>query len=165
MTAPLLLFDGECNVCRHIAAWVARRAQRGSGEPSIAEQPIGEDPDALRALNPELDIWDAYATIHVLMPDGTMKLGGEAVAEVLRALPVTAWFAPLFTLRLLGGRPFQTILDAGYTILAEARPLLGCESCGTQHGWVKRAAAAIAWLRRAPAVPRPAASAHPRRTA
>lgn len=42
---------------------------------------------ALRSPNPDPDIWDAYATIHLLMPDGSMKLGGKAVAEVLRICP------------------------------------------------------------------------------
>ena len=86
-TKPILLFDDECAVCRHIARWVQKLARTKSGETSIIERPIGNDPELLRSLNPDLDIWDAYATIHVLMPDGSMKLGGEAVAEVLRNLP------------------------------------------------------------------------------
>jgi hypothetical protein len=40
------------------------------------------------------------------MPDGAMKLGGEAIAEVLRRLPNTEWFAGIFALRLSGHRPF-----------------------------------------------------------
>ena len=86
-----------------------------------------------RALNPDLDIWEAYATIHVLMPDGSMKRGGEAVAEVFRALPATKWFTPLFSLSVFGARPFQIVLDGGYTLLADVRPLLGCESLSLIH--------------------------------
>jgi hypothetical protein len=48
---------------------------------------IGDDPDAPLALHPGLDIRDAYETIHLLLPDGSMKLGGEAVAEALRSCP------------------------------------------------------------------------------
>ena len=92
-TKPILLFNDECAVCRHIGHWVQRSAQSKSGETSLIVQPIGDDPERLRLLNPDLDIWDAYETIHVLMPDGSMKLGGEAVAEVLRRLPNTKWFA------------------------------------------------------------------------
>src|SRR5271165_2804851 len=95
-TKPILLFNDECGVCRHIAQWVQKSAQSKSGETSIIERPIGDDPEALRSLNPDLDIWDAYATIHLLMPDGSMKLGGEAVAEVLRNLRFTRWFAWTF---------------------------------------------------------------------
>jgi predicted DCC family thiol-disulfide oxidoreductase YuxK len=130
---PILLFNDECGVCRHIAGWV-QKSERGA---SIIERPIGDDPDALRALNPKLDIWDAYATIHLLMPDGSMKLGGEAVAEVLRNLPITKWFTWTFAISVFGFRPFQTMLNLAYTILADVRPLFGCESCGTPNPWMK----------------------------
>jgi hypothetical protein len=58
---------------------------------------------------PDLDIWDAYANIHLLMPDGSMKLGGEAVAEVLRRLPRSKWLARSFGVSIFGFRPFQVL--------------------------------------------------------
>jgi predicted DCC family thiol-disulfide oxidoreductase YuxK len=128
---PLLLYNGECAVCRAIAGWVERRGA------NLIERPIGDDPAALRALNPGLGIWDAYATIHLLMPDGSMKVGGEAVAEVLRRIPAMRPIAWTFAVELFGVRPFQLALDGAYTILADIRPLLGCESCGTPNPWVK----------------------------
>jgi predicted DCC family thiol-disulfide oxidoreductase YuxK len=134
---PILLFDGECGVCRRIARWVEKSETGKSGDKSIIERPIGDDPEALRLLNPDLDIWDAYATIHLLMPDGSMKLGGEAVAEVLRHLPGTQWFTWTFAFSVFGFRPFQAILDLAYTILADIRPIFGCESCGTPSLWIK----------------------------
>jgi hypothetical protein len=120
---------------------------RSAAEPRLIEQPIGDDPVALRALNPQLDIWDAYATIHLLMPDGSMKRGGEAVAEVLRRLPNTRWFAGLFDVGVFGFRPFQLVLDGGYLALADIRPLLGCESCGSSNAFVRSTAATIKRLR------------------
>src|ERR1700690_863615 len=122
-TKPILLFNDECSVCRRIARWVKRSAVTKAGETTIIERPIGDDPDALRSINADLDIWDAYATIHLVMPDGSMKLGGEAVAEVLRSLPSTKWFAWSFALSIFGFRPFQLILDVAYGVLAHARPL------------------------------------------
>ena len=136
-TKAIVLFNDECGVCRRIAHWVEKSAQRKSGETSIVLRPIGDDPDALRALNPNLDIWDAYATIHVLMPDGSMKLGGEAVAETLRNLPNCRWFTWTFTANIFGFRPFQMALNLAYKILADARPLFGCESCGTPGIWLR----------------------------
>ncbi len=140
---PILLFNDECAVCRHIGHWVQRSAQSKSGETSIVVQPIGDDPERLRLLNPDLDIWDAYETIHVLMPDGSMKLGGEAVAETLRDLPNTKWFAWSFAITIFGFRPFQLILNVAYAILSDVRPLFGCESCGKSRflrpiEWVTR---------------------------
>ena len=134
---PILLFNDECGVCRRIARWVHKSARSKAGETSIIEQAIGDDPEVLRALNPDLDIWDAYGTIHLLMPDGSMKQGGEAVAEVLRNLRNTRWFAGIFSVGLLGFRPFQTLLNVAYTVLADVRPLFGCESCGTPSAWLK----------------------------
>jgi predicted DCC family thiol-disulfide oxidoreductase YuxK len=141
-TKPILLFNDECGVCRRIARWVHKSAKDNSGEPSIVLQPIGDDPETLQLLNPDLDIWDAYETIHLLMLDGSMKLGGEVVAEVLRRLPNTRWFAWTFAIRIFGFHPFQTILNVAYTILADLRPLFGCESCGTSSIWLRP----IGWM-------------------
>ncbi len=66
-----------------------------------------------------------------------MKLGGEAVAEVLRRLPASRWLAWTFDLRLFGFRPFQAVLNLSYAVLADVRPLLGCESCGTPSVWLR----------------------------
>jgi predicted DCC family thiol-disulfide oxidoreductase YuxK len=143
-SGPILLFNDECGVCRRIARWVQKSGQGKSGETSIVERPIGDDPEALRSLNPDLDIWDAYATIHLLMPDGSMKVGGEAVAEVLRTLPGTKWFARSFAISLFGFRPFQSMLNVAYTVLADVRPLFGCESCGKPGFWLRP----IGWIMR-----------------
>jgi predicted DCC family thiol-disulfide oxidoreductase YuxK len=144
-TKPILLYNDECGVCRRIARWVQKSARDKTGNASLVERPIGDDPEALRALSPDLDIWDAYATIHLLMPDGSMKLGGEAVAEVLRTLPNTKWFAWSFAITVFGYRPFQRALDMAYALLADVRPLFGCESCGTPF-WVRP----IRWMTKWP---------------
>ena len=146
-TNPVLLFNDECAVCRSIGSWVKKSARTKSGKASIVVRPIGDDPDELRLLNPELDIWDAYATIHVVMPDGSMKLGGEAVAEVLRDLPNTQWFAWSFAVSIFGFRPFQLALNLAYAILADVRPLFGCESCGKPSFWVRPVAPTIKWVK------------------
>ena len=145
-SAPILLFNDECGVCRSIASWVKKQAQAGSGATWIVVRPIGQDPDELLSLNQGLNIWDAYATIHLLMPDGSMKLGGEAVAEVLRHLPSTRWFAWTFAISVFGVRPFQAILNLAYAILADVRPVFGCESCGTPSPWVRPIRWIVEWV-------------------
>jgi hypothetical protein len=42
-TEPILLFDDECAVCRHIAHWVIKLARSKSGETSLVVRPIGND--------------------------------------------------------------------------------------------------------------------------
>jgi predicted DCC family thiol-disulfide oxidoreductase YuxK len=134
---PILLYNDECGVCRLIGNWVMKRATTQAGEPSLIVRPIGEDPAVLKTLSPNLSIWDAYATIHLVMPDGKLKLGGEAVAEVLRNIPRTKWFAWTFKLSIFGFRPFQLLLNFAYAILADIRPVFGCESCGTPSPTIK----------------------------
>jgi predicted DCC family thiol-disulfide oxidoreductase YuxK len=147
-TKPILLYNDECSVCRRIARWVERSGQgEETGTLGVLERPIGDDPAELQSLSPGLNIWDAYATIHLLMPDGSMKVGGEAVAEVLRRLPTTRWFAWTFKISLFGFRPFQAILNLSYAILADVRPLFGCESCGTPSLWMRPFAWATRSLR------------------
>lgn len=131
------MYNDECAVCRHVARWVRLAAETQSREMSFIEQPIGDDPEAVRALNPDLDIWAAYSTVHLLMPDGSMKLGGEAVAEILRRLPATRWLARSLSWSAFGRRPFQMLLNLSYAILADVRPLFGCESCGTPSAWLR----------------------------
>jgi predicted DCC family thiol-disulfide oxidoreductase YuxK len=132
----ILLYNSDCSVCRKLSSWViANDAKSAGGGDLIDERPIGHDPAALTAIHPDLDIWQAYETIHLVMPDGTIKKGGEAVAEVLRRLPDTGWATGLLDISIAGWRPFQAALNLAYTILDRIRPALGCESCGTPAPW------------------------------
>ena len=139
---PILLFDDECAVCRHMARWVRAIARAASGEATVDVRPIGEDPEALRRLDPRLDIWQVYARSHLLMPDGSIRVAGEAVAEVFRRSPGMAWWVGLLSVQVFGVRPFQRLLDLGYVILSDVRPIFGCKSCGAPALWARP----FAWL-------------------
>jgi predicted DCC family thiol-disulfide oxidoreductase YuxK len=140
-TPPILLYNDECAVCRRIARWVQASLR---ATPALIVRPIGDDPLALAQLNPSLDIWDAYEVVHLIMPDGSMKTGGAAVAEVLRRLPATKWLAWLIDLHIARFRPGVLAVDAIYTILADVRPLLGCASCGSTNSFVRAIARVMA---------------------
>jgi predicted DCC family thiol-disulfide oxidoreductase YuxK len=127
-TKPILLFNEECGACRRIARWVRNAAPSKAGGVSILERPIGHDPKALHSLRSDLSIRKAHAALHVVMPDGTVKLDGEAVAEVLRHLPSTKWFAWIFSIGVAGFRPFQMLLNMAYAILVRVRPILAIGS-------------------------------------
>ena len=139
---PILLYDDECAVCRSMARWVVGVAHDSAGVPTIDVRPIGEDPEALRRLDPRLDIWKVYAKSHLLMPDGAILMAGEAVAEVLRRSPGMAWCAWLFSVHVFKRRPFQSLLDLGYIILSDVRPVFGCKSCGAPALWARP----FAWI-------------------
>jgi predicted DCC family thiol-disulfide oxidoreductase YuxK len=139
---PILLYDDECAVCRRMARWVEGAARTKSGESTVVVRAIGEDPKALRRLNPALDIWKVYASSHLLMCDGSIKVGGEAVAEVLRESPGMRWLSWIFAVRVLGRRPFQGLLDIAYVVLSDVRPIFGCKSCGAPALWARP----FAWI-------------------
>src|SRR3954471_247222 len=71
---PILLFNDQCEVCHALSAWVKKQDTLGGD--LIDERPIGDDPAELNRLDPRLDIWDVYKQIHLLMPDGSIKVGG-----------------------------------------------------------------------------------------
>jgi predicted DCC family thiol-disulfide oxidoreductase YuxK len=125
---PILLFNGQCEVCQALSSWVKK--QDAAGGDRIDERPIGDDPEALKAIDPSLDIWDVYKEIHLVMPDGTIKKGGEAVGEVLRRLPHLGFLGPVLDTGAFGVKPAQSALNAAYKILDAARPAIGCKSCG-----------------------------------
>ncbi len=141
-TTPILLFDDECAVCRRVARWTQSIARDEAGTPTVDVRAIGEDPQAMRRLDPRLDMWKLYAQNHLLMPDGTILLAGEAVAEVFRRSPSMAWCARLCSIRVFKVRPFQSMLDLGYVILSDVRPIFGCKSCGKPAWWARP----FAWL-------------------
>jgi hypothetical protein len=111
-------------------------------------RPIGDDPAALMRLHPGLNIWDAYAIVHLLMPDGSMQTGGAAVAEVLRRLPAMRGLAQIIDLHIGGFRPGVFAVNIAYTVLAEIRPLLGCASCGSSNPVIQSVGRLLAWFRR-----------------
>ncbi len=125
---PILLFNASCETCAAISGWIARTDARGKD--LIDERPLGGDPAALAQLNPNLDIWKAYERIHVLMPNGEIKTGGAAIAEVLKRLDATKWFAWVFDVGVGRVKPFLWVLEGGYRFLDAIRPALGCTSCG-----------------------------------
>lgn len=141
-TRPILLYNDQCETCQVLSAWVKKRDLTGGD--LIDERPIGHDPAELAALDPRLDMWDVYEKIHMLMPDGEIKKGGAAIGEVLRRLPGTRWMGPLLDISIGGVRPFEKVVDVGYTTLDALRPALGCSSCG--GGPVKWWAKPVKWI-------------------
>jgi hypothetical protein len=47
--------------------------------------------------------------------------------------------------RVFNVRPFQSLLDLGYVILSDVRPIFGCKSCGAPALWARP----FVWLAKA----------------
>lgn len=108
----LVLYDGQCGVCRRIAHWAqgADTYQRLRLLPyQIAEHPLLDD--ALRAA--------CRDAMHVITADQRVLAGGEASLLVLNAL---GWEQ---STRLLSLPPLSWLVNFGYHAVARNRRLVG----------------------------------------
>jgi predicted DCC family thiol-disulfide oxidoreductase YuxK len=89
---PTLIFDGECGLCRE-AVDLLRRWDR--------EQVLRFAPfqDGAAVAGFDIALPALAAAMHLILPDGRVFAGADAVPELLRLLPAPRrWFAPLFRL-------------------------------------------------------------------
>jgi predicted DCC family thiol-disulfide oxidoreductase YuxK len=86
---PTLIYDGECGLCRQIVARVAEwdRHRRLVLVPFQDEARVARLGVPLAAL---------AAAMHLLLPDGRVLAGADAVPELLRLLPGKRWLAAGF---------------------------------------------------------------------
>jgi predicted DCC family thiol-disulfide oxidoreductase YuxK len=86
---PTLIYDGECGICQQAVA----RLRRWDQEHLLRFVPF-QDGAAVRAFRIELPA--LAAAMHLVLPDGRVFAGADAVPELLRLLPGKRWLAPLF---------------------------------------------------------------------
>jgi hypothetical protein len=72
----------------------------------------------------------AYFFNKFLMPDGSMKLDGKAVAETLRSLSNTKWLARSFDLSLSGLQSLSVVAKSGL-----CHPGRGASTAGLREPW------------------------------
>jgi predicted DCC family thiol-disulfide oxidoreductase YuxK len=90
----VLIFDGECSVCRGAVDWIRARSNPGGFE-------LGSGHDeALSARFPFLDKSACLSAAHLVLPDGKVVAGEQAAAEVFARLPGYGYLAR--TLRFPG---------------------------------------------------------------
>jgi predicted DCC family thiol-disulfide oxidoreductase YuxK len=86
---PTLIYDGECGICQQAVAWL----RRWDREHVLHFVPF-QDEAAVRAFGIELPA--LAAAMHLILPDGRVLAGADAVPELLRLFPGKRWLAPLF---------------------------------------------------------------------
>jgi predicted DCC family thiol-disulfide oxidoreductase YuxK/uncharacterized membrane protein YphA (DoxX/SURF4 family) len=86
---PLLVFDGDCHFCRR---WVSRW-QRATLD-AVDYLPY-QDP-SIPARFPELPQSDLEQSIHLILPDGAVSRGAEAVFRSLAEGPRHRWMIKLY---------------------------------------------------------------------
>ena len=93
---PVLIYDGECPVCRRTVEWIRARM----------------DPDAFEFLScysddlatrfPEIDKSACLEAMHLVLADGKTLIGDQAFPEILQRVRRYRWCALLFRLPGMG---------------------------------------------------------------
>lgn len=87
-----LIYDGECPLCRKAVAWVEGRV-RGGALYSVACQ----DPE--RAVRcPQVDEAACMEAMQLVLSDGSVYAGEEALPHLFRMMGRWRWFAIVFSI-------------------------------------------------------------------
>ena len=111
----LLVFDGECDMCRRSVDWIRRRDAHG-----VIEALPYQDPSVVEQF-PEIPRRAFERAIQLVRPEGARLEGARAVEEILRLIPRTRPMAPFF--RVPGVR---WLAQRIYQIVARNRRRFGC---------------------------------------
>jgi predicted DCC family thiol-disulfide oxidoreductase YuxK len=104
----LVLYDGDCGLCKWLLAWLLRFDRAGRLRPLALQRP---EADALLA---DLDPAERMASWHLVSPDGARTSAGAALPSLLGLLPGGRLPAAVF------GR-FPRLTSAGYRWVAAHR--------------------------------------------
>jgi len=110
MNPAVLLYDGECSVCRKTVEWIRMRAPEGAFEF------LSLHAEDLARRFPGLDPAACKRAAHLVLPDGRILVGEQTAPEVLDRLPGYGWAA--FLLRLPGMRGLSRV---AYRVFARRR--------------------------------------------
>jgi predicted DCC family thiol-disulfide oxidoreductase YuxK len=90
MERPVVIYDGACGLCEGGVRWISARAVRGSLE-FLPCQSIER-----RARYPEMEESRCMQAMQLVLRDGRVLGGAEAIPEILRHLKGWRWLAALF---------------------------------------------------------------------
>lgn len=102
LTGPaVLVYDGECSVCRKTVEWIRARAPEGTFEF------LSLHSEELTRRFPSLDRAACKRAAHLVLPDGSLLVGEQAAPEVFERIPGCRWAARC--LRLPGARGLSRV--------------------------------------------------------
>jgi predicted DCC family thiol-disulfide oxidoreductase YuxK len=116
MGTATLIYDADCPMCRASALWLMRRALSGG-----ALEILPCRSDVRRERYPAITEDRCMAAMQLVLPDGRVLSGGDAVPELLRRVRGWGWLASVFALP--GVRPFARRL---YAWIARNRMKISC---------------------------------------
>jgi predicted DCC family thiol-disulfide oxidoreductase YuxK len=101
---PTLIYDGECGICQQAVTLV----KRWDREHILRFVPFQDEAAVARF---DITLPALAAAMHLILPDGRVYAGADAVPELLRLFPGKRWLAPLF--RIPGVLPIARRIYAG----------------------------------------------------
>jgi predicted DCC family thiol-disulfide oxidoreductase YuxK len=107
---PLLVFDGDCAFCK---AW-AEYLKRGTGE-RVLYAPYQEVGSRFPRISPA----EFTASVKLILPDGEVRSGAQAVFSAFQEMPGRRWMLELYH-RVPGA---AAISEAAYRVIARHRSL------------------------------------------
>jgi len=116
-TPAVLIYDGDCAMCRSSALWLMRLAMSG-GQLEIL--PCRSAPRRIRY--PHLTDEACMTAMQLVLPDGRTLTGADAVPELLHRIRGLGWLATAFSFP--GARP---IARRVYGWNAQNRMRLSCQ--------------------------------------
>jgi len=116
-TPAVLIYDGDCAMCRSSALWLMRLAMSGG---RLEILPARSGPRRLRF--PHLTDEACMTAMQLVLPDGRTLAGADAVPELLHRIHGLGWLAT--TLSLPGARP---VARRVYAWIAKNRMRLSCQ--------------------------------------
>ena len=99
---PVLIYDGECSVCRSAIEWVRRRC-----DPETFET-LSCHAEELPRRFPHIGKSDCLEAMHLVLPDGRVLAGEQAAAEIFPRVRGYRWIGSL--LRLPGAEIITGVL-------------------------------------------------------
>jgi predicted DCC family thiol-disulfide oxidoreductase YuxK len=116
----VLIYDAECAMCRASALWLMRLAHaRGALEILPCRSPVR------LARFPGISEAACMTAMQLVLPDGRVVAGADAVPELLRRIRGVGWLATVFALP--GVRPLARRV---YAWIARNRMRLSCARRG-----------------------------------
>jgi predicted DCC family thiol-disulfide oxidoreductase YuxK len=117
---PVLIYDGECALCRRQVARLRRWARPGAlavldlADPSVPER------------FPDLDRARLLTAMHLVNPDGRVAVGAEAAVRALASRPVLGRLARVYYVPGI-----RWLADRAYAFVARRRARGTGDACRT----------------------------------
>ena len=109
----VIIYDGGCPLCRGTVEWIVTKARENAFEIIPCQAP------ALKKRFPMIEQAACMRAMHLVLPNGTVRSGGQALPELLSRLKRFSSLAGLFKLpgaRVMVRAFYRWVADRRYQV-------------------------------------------------